>query len=389
MSLAAQITPTGMSVPSYEDILASLIFSFKGIFGNDVYLGTDSQDYEMLAIFALAISDCNQMALATYNAFSPSTAQGVGLSSVVKINGLRRLASSKSTVDLTIVGQAGTIITNGIAIDLLSNRWALPTTVTIPIGGSIVVTATAIESGDIPAASDTVNKIGTPTLGWQSVNNANPATLGAPVEQDATLRQRQAASTTLPALSVIDAIIASVANIFGVQRYEGYENPTGSTDGNGIPAHSISLVVQGGDVQVIGETIANKKTPGTGTYGTTAIDVVDSKGIPSTINFYVLTEVVITVEIDITALTGYVSPTEDAIKVAVAEYLSALAIGEDVNLFRMGVPINLNGDPLSDTYAVTGVRIARDGGMPTAANIVIAFNEAASCAINNITIAVT
>lgn len=46
-----------------------------------------------------------------YNAFSPSTAQGAGLSSVVKINGIRRKTASYSTVDLRIVGQVGTIVT--------------------------------------------------------------------------------------------------------------------------------------------------------------------------------------------------------------------------------------------------------------------------------------
>jgi len=164
--------------------------------------------------------------------------------------------------------------------------------------------------------------------------------------------------------------------------------PPGTTDGDGIPGHSISLVVEGGDIQNIGQAIADKKTPGTGTYGTTTIVTIDSRGITSEINFYVLSQVIIAVEIDITALTGYVSTTGDLIIAAIAEYLSGLEIGEDVNLFRIGTPANLNGDPLSSTYEVTEIRIGRDGNPPAAANITIAFNEAAFCDLNNVLLTV-
>jgi uncharacterized phage protein gp47/JayE len=389
MSLAAQITPTGISAPSYEDILASLTLSFQTIYGVDSYLGPDSQDGQLLAVFAAAINDVNQMAVATYNSFSPSTAQGVGLSSVVKINGLARLVASNSTVDVIIVGQAGTVISNGVIADSLGNNWNLPTTVTIPIGGSITVTATAAVQGALTAAPNTITTIATPTRGWQTVTNPSAAIVGQPVEDDATLRSRQSVSTSLPALSVIDAIVAAIGNIPGMQRYKVYENATGTTDGNGIPAHSISAVTEGGDVQVIGNTIASKKTPGTGTYGTTSITVVDSEGISSTIHFFTLAEIVITVEVDITALAGYVSTTGTSIIAAIATAISSLDIGTDVYYTKLFTAANLNGSPLSSTYNVTAIKISRDGNPVAPSDVVIAFNEAAISAVNNISLVVT
>ena len=59
-------------------------------YGSDAVLTPDSQDGQLLAVFAQAIYDNGQALIAIYNSFSPATAQGAGLSSLVKINGLAR-----------------------------------------------------------------------------------------------------------------------------------------------------------------------------------------------------------------------------------------------------------------------------------------------------------
>ena len=99
------IDENGIFKPDYADALAYLEAEFRAIYGEDIYIEPDSQDGQMLAIFAAAIDGCNAQAVAIYNAFSPSSARGVGLSSVVKINGIKRLVASYSTVDLVITGQ--------------------------------------------------------------------------------------------------------------------------------------------------------------------------------------------------------------------------------------------------------------------------------------------
>lgn len=203
-----------------------------------------------------------------------------------------------------LVGQAGATITNGAAKDANGVKWMLPATVTIPPSGTITVTATCATIGDISARAGTITQIATPALGWQSVTNPADAAEGAPVEKDAELRRRQTVSTALPSLTVLDGIIGAVANVTGVTRYVAYENDTGATDANGIPSHSISLVVEGGDATVIANAIAAKKTPGSGTYGTTAIVVTDIYGRPIAINFFRPTPAPIAATVAIKALTG-------------------------------------------------------------------------------------
>src|SRR5260364_341470 len=72
----------------------------------------------------------------------------------------------------------------------------------------------------------------------------------------------------------------------GVRRYSAYENDTDTTDGNGLPSHSIALVVEGGDAERIAQAIAAKKTPGAGTYGTTTTLIHDRYGIEHPIRFF-------------------------------------------------------------------------------------------------------
>lgn len=384
----AYVDATGPHRPDYPTALAYLQEAYRAIYGADVYLEADSQDGQFLAIIAVMGKDLLDYATGVYNNMSPSTAVGAGLSRMVKINGIRRQSPTFSTVDLRIVGQVGTTILNGQATDTLGQKWNLPASVVIPIAGEITVTATAAEVGALSAAPSTVNKIGTPTLGWQTVNNVLAATEGAPVESDADLRARQVVSTALPSLSVMDGTVGAVANVTGVTRFKGYENDSGVTDADGIPAHSISIVAEGGDSQEIGDAIARHKTPGTGTYGTTSVTTFDSRGVPNVINFYRPTVVQMKAEVTIKALPGYTTGYGALIQQAVADAINALAIGDDVLITKLYVPANLPGTPAGATFNITALTIAKLANVLAPTDVVIAFNEAAAALLANIVVTV-
>lgn len=374
---------TGLHTPDYPTTLAYYIAATQAIFGADIYLGSDSQDGQYISIFALAAFDCCQIAQAVYNSFSPLTAIGKALSTQVKINGIARDVATYSSVDLYLVGQAGTVITNGIALDNLNQQWLLPSSVVIPISGDITVTATAKDVGNITAAANTVTTIFTPTLGWQTVNNVAASVAGAPVESDAALRIRQTLSVAQPALTVFESTVGLVASVPGVTRFQGYENDTNVTDANGIPPHTISIVAEGGDSTAIAQAIWDKKTPGTGTYGTTSETIYDMYGVPDIINFYRPTVATIWVQINITPLVGFASTTVDLIKASVAEYINGLPIGQDVLISRVYPAANLTGTPEGDTYDIadptTDLQLKKNAGSYAPANVTLTFIEIATC----------
>lgn len=383
------IDATGIHAPQYADILAYLQTQYRAIYGDDVYLGNDSQDGQFLGIIAAAINDSNASAIAVYNSFSPATGQGNGLSSTVKINGIARLVASNSEVDVTIGGVAGTIINNGVVSDDNGTyNWNLPSSVTIPNTGTITVTATCAITGAISATSGTITKIQTPTYGWQTVTNPSAASPGNPVETDAELRVRQSQSVSIPAQTVLDATTGALANLTGVTAVRAYENPTGTTDSNGLPGHSVSFVVQGGDAMTIAQTIYNKKTPGALTYGSTSETIYNAAGIPTTINFYRPTPEPIAVAITLHALTGYTTLIAAEIQAAIAAYINGLTIGDDVLIPRLYVPAQLAGSADSLTFEIVTVKAAIKPGAPGTSDIAIAFNQLATCAVADVSVTV-
>lgn len=390
-TLAATVTATGISAPPYSDIYASLQATFKIIYGTDAYIEPDSQDGQMLAIVAKAISDCNDATIDAYNSFSPQTAQSQALSNNVKINGISRASPSNSQVQLIIGGDIGATINFGVAGDDAGTRWLLPGIVTIPAEGEIEVTALAAVPGTVSANIGTVVKILTPTLGWQTVTNPSAASEGAPIESDAALRRRQTYSTALPSRTVLDGIVGAVASLPGVVEVVGYENDTDVTDSNGLPEHSTAIVTLGGDSQQIAQAYLNKKTPGAFTYGTTPVNVTSSTGIPHVIRYFVVSNVRVMVAIDIqgSVAAGYTTAVGIAIKQAVADYINALRIGKKVDNGRIYLPAQFFGAPASASFEVNQVRLSIYPAVPVEADVIIAFNERATCDVDDITLNVS
>lgn len=391
LGLSATVTAEGISAPDYQTILDTLTSYFQQIYGSDAYLEPDSKDGQMVALVALAVHDANNTAIAVYNSFSPATALKAALSSNVKINGIARKGATNSTVDLVLTGTAGTSITNGTVKDTNNVIWRLPASVTIGVGGTVTVTATCSNSGAVAALAGTITTINTPTRGWASVTNPAAATVGAPAETDAELRIRQGQSVALPSLTPFEGVDGAIANVAGVTRHKLYENDTGTTDSNGLPPHSISAIVDGGDVTEIAQTIRGNKGQGTATYGTTSVTVPDTYGNPHVISFSRSTDVSIYGHITLKAFTGYTSQIGVQIQQAVADYINGLTIGDDVLLSRIYSPANLGvvSGGNARYYDIQELLIGKSAGSLAAANIIIAYDESASCKPENIVLTVT
>lgn len=391
LGLSATVTAQGISAPDYQTILTTLTGYFQQIYGTDAYLDPDSKDGQMVALYALGIHDANNTAIAVYNGQSPATGIGNGLSSNVKINGIYRDPANNSTVDLLITGTIGLEIINGSARDANSIIWTLPASVVIGTDGTVLVTATCATAGAVAALAGTVTGINTPTRGWISVTNPNAATVGSTAETDAALRIRQAQSVALSSVTPFDALDGAIANIPGVTRHKLYENDTGAVDANGLPAHSITAVIDGGDATEIATTIQLKKGQGVTPNGTTQITVADKYGNPHVIGFNRPVPVPIYIAISLQAFTGYTSQIGADIKTAIAAYINALTIGDDVLLSRVYSPANLGvvSGGESRYYDIISLQIGKSAGTVAAANITIGYSESATCDVSNINITVT
>jgi len=194
----------------------------------------------------------------------------------------------------------------------------------------------------------------------------------------------------MPALTPLQSISAAIAQVAGVTESIVYENPTNVTDSNGIPSHSISAVVAGGDALAIATVIEETKSLGTGTYGTTSVVVIDPVGLPITINYFVLVQVPIFVSLTIKALTGYVSSTGLAIQNAIASFINSLTIGQAVRINWVNAAAQMISNPaLGETFEVTVLTQGFSASPVGTVDLAIPFNQEAICLIANVNLVVT
>lgn len=391
---APYIDATGFHYPTYQDIVDDMVEGAKSIFGSDLYLENDSADYQLISIFALKTYDTLQAVAMAYNSRSPVSAVGVGLDGVVKINGIARKAGSRSTADVVITGTPYTQIVNGSVTDANDVVWNLPGNVSIPASGTVVATVTCNEVGPVAASAGEINKINTPTYGWLTVTNPAAAVPGTDTETDAELRIRQTESVAGPSQTMLAGTYAALIAIDNVQRVAVYENDTSSasvSDANpyGLPAHSVTCVVEGGDTVTIADAILRHKGIGCYTNGDISESITDAGGYANIIRFYRPTAVRIRVDVKLIPYSGYMATMADEVKDAIVNYLTDFAINADVSVSLLsGVAIAVNKDLKNPSFGISHVKIAKGTAALGTSDIEIGYREVASIAAADVTVGV-
>ena len=330
---APYLDDTGLHVPTYLDIREYLLAGYRRIFGSDIYLGEDTQDYEMISLFAKALDDFSALAVDDYNARNPNYATATTLDLLLAINGIRRYPATYSTATLELTGSPETSLSAGmLARDQAGYSWRIPEAVTFDANGNATVSAVCTQAGAIAAVAGAISSIETPTTNWYTVTNPLAAVTGRNVETDAAVRARRAQSVALSASSTLDGIESALVNLDGVTHVTVRENNTNETDATtGLPAHSICALVQGGEDAEIGATVFRKKAPGIGTYGNTQIDYVDAYGNTNTVHFSRPQQTPVTVNVRLRAMSGWDGDYMLAnIRARLTEYVGSVDIGDDL-----------------------------------------------------------
>jgi len=387
------IDESGLHIPLYTDIRDDLLLQARQIFGDDIYLDTDSQDYQLIVQFSDKLDDGYKLGQMVYNNRGSGTAIGVGLDGVVKINGLRRKEAGRSQCYVVCAGVPGTWVFRGAVRDKAGHTWGLEN-FTIPESGSITVLATCQAPGAIYADAGTITKIATQTNGWTGVNNLVNAMVGQPVETDSSLKARQTISTAKPSKTVLLGTMGGIAEIPDVLRSRVYENDTKVFGYYGvpIPENSICAVVEGGSDQAIGEEIHLRKGPGCGTYGDVTVNIESPSTAlapPPPVKFYRPTYVDVTVQITITRRQGFVMQFVNAMKQNIADYLNALEIGTDLTTSALYVPAqSVTPDIHNPAFSIIELLIGDDAGSLSRDDMTVAFNEVTRGAVENVDIIV-
>ena len=393
--VAPYIDDTGLHINTYADILEYFIAGSKSIFGEDIYLETDSSDYQMLSILARSVYEEEQALMSCYLSRSPMTTTSRDtLDGLLSINGLRRKESSYSTVTVTLTGTPYTQILGGVVQSTDGSKWLLPSEVILSSEGTASVVATAQEEGAITALPGTITQIITPTYGWTSVTNPSAASVGQPVETNAQAIARQQTAVATPSQTPLEGTKAGIYNVPGVTQFRVYENDTSASaaydtsTSTGGPANSITAVVEGGDSQAIGEAIAYHKTPGCYTAGDVTVVVVDKYGAQNNIRFYRPDYTNVYATFTIEPLAGYSSATADAIKKSVVDYVSKLQIGDNLYLSQLWEAALLASPDLRPLFSLKSVTAGTVEGEEDTEDLIADFDTCFATSLDKLTVTV-
>lgn len=384
------IDNSGIHVPSYQDIIDYYVSKAKEIFGSDIYLGEDSQDYQMLSILARASAASLQAAVDSYNARDPDTAFDDTLDGLVTINGIERKLSTYSTVNLNLTGIPYTIIRGGVVQSVSGDKWNLPSEVVLDASGEALVTGIAQEKGAVVALTGEINKIVTPTYGWSTVDNPDAANVGQPVETTPALKARRKIAVATPSQTPLESLSAGINNLLGVTDFQVYENDTKVTDSRGFPGNSITAVVQGGVDEEIAKTISKLKNMGVLSYGDVTIPVTNEYGSTLNISFFRPELVPTYITVNITPLSGYTTEVGDQIKQAIIDYYSNMKIGYNLynsQLWEAALSVSPDVRPYFAINPAKGITVGLESGSQSNQNLTATFKQKFTLDSDNITIA--
>ena len=309
------LTDQGLGTETQDEARTRIGSLFQGTFGDQIEIATDTVGGQLVDLFAELTVAAEQQVLLTYNSSDRRTATGVALDRLGGNIGIPRDGATRSSSEGTITGTPGTNIPNLSQVRLNSTNtvWEiLGGPYVIPAGGIIeLVPLQSQETGPITAIASgpTEWTIVDVVVGWDTWETTEDATPGQNQQSDKDYRASQDVGLFIRAQGPLLAITANVDVVEGVVTARTFHNPSLSPIDpvTLIPFKAINVVVETDPVvptaslrQAIAFAIWNSSGAGVDTFGAESEVIIDSEGTAQTINFDLVANVNIFIEIDLT-----------------------------------------------------------------------------------------
>lgn len=321
----AGVSEQGFTTKSVAEITADLNARFTGTFGNQFDVSPEGPDGQTIGILAEVLGSVWEQAEASYNAYSPTNAFGVGLDKVSELNGLTRITNLPTSVAITLVGTVGTIVPSGYAIKT-DDGLVFQTIATAVIPA--IVSAKCTTMGAIKILAGDVHILTSTIPGLASASNLEPGITGIVREEDPAFRSRRESSTINRGTNSTDTIYEGVRSL-NLPYIAIIENNTKATV-NGIPASSFLTVVEGGTPEEVSRIIYDNKPQGIEAFGSIITVITDSKGYPHNIGISRPAPVDVSITASITNLPGASVDSGTLVDDALVKYINNLNISESV-----------------------------------------------------------
>lgn len=368
-----RFSENGLEIATFAEIKRYYVEQFQNIYGRDIDVSIKSADGIYIHTISLMTNNMLKVIQGMYNNLDPSTASGKALERLCKLTNIYRKPATKSWVYVNLENLTPTTVYNNLALlDINGLIWYCDRFTSDENGEAIGVIARCREVGPIKLSPGDLNQ--TVETGDIIVTNPKKAIEGSYVEDDSSLRIRRGRQLS-QSLTVLEGMIASLLNIYGVEDAHIYNNDTLETitakDGTTISPHCLYVIVdRNPSIQVadstIGETIYNQKTPG---IGTTEYDDEGIRGIsksyeidPNIVYWKEAKREAPKITLEIKKLSFFSTETSDLIVDSVVKYMNSLWISEDPDLDDLRAEV-VEADPLYNsrkTFLIQSIEI--EGG---------------------------
>lgn len=297
------VTDLGFNRKTLNDILASVQQHHRDTFGAGIDVAIAAELGQLDGNFASELAEVWELAELVYHAFDPEAATDYALEALASLTGtVKRQASATKSTAQTFNLNAGVTIPAGslVAVDGRPDiTFSVDAPVTNP-GGSpadIPGTLTCTQTGPIQVLAGALTQIVTSVTGWNSTTNTEDCVTGRNADTNIELRQRREDELALRGGSTVRAIRADLLDfknhpeLVGINQVQVLENKGNSIDANGLPAHSIEVVVDDGTVPSVADAdIAQViwsagAAGGINTFGSVLYYVFDDNGDPQPVYF--------------------------------------------------------------------------------------------------------
>lgn len=350
------LTSEGFKRKRYVDFFEEMSEVARELWGDDVNLSERSPVGKFTSLIAYARAEDNELAEEVYNSRFVDTSEGVSLENNVKrVIKKKGWLKSSGTIQLNL--NRGATVPAG---DLFSTNYGVMyeslSEVKAPDDGIYTVRVKAIEYGRIGNVEvGEITKIINPVVGMNSVTNNEPFRNGQDEETTSELRGRYYDSLGKAGSRRVEPIRARVLDeVEGARAVLVIENDTLVEDAEGRPGKSFETIVLGGELDDIAQKIFESKPDGIQAYGTTVVDVKDSKGAIRKIGFTYAETVQVYVKAFVDKRSDYPIDGDEQIKEQIVRFIGGT--GDNVTYNGLGMSKDVVVSRLeSRLFAVEGV----------------------------------
>ena len=279
MSKYEFINDRGIINADTSSIIEEVKDEFRAIFGEEIDMSPETIQGVIATMLAEQRDNTMRAAVEIANQINPDISHGVFLDALTNWMGGKRNPATYTVInDVEMRGKAGTIIPQGSIATSNGNKFALTLTQILDKDGKAIGDFKAVEIGAIPAPPNSLDKVASSVLGWESVSNPKQGIVGKEEETDDGLRMRRERILGLQGVGEVENIISGLFSVPEVHSLSFYENRTEKpvvVDGITIKPHGLYTCIHGGADSDIARMFGRKKNIGSSMTGDKKVVVKD------------------------------------------------------------------------------------------------------------------